>query len=83
MARPGGRSSAVATVCDSLAVRTPPREGLATVREAAAQLGVHPQTVRRLIQEGRLESVRIERGLYVPRGALDELVARQHRSPRR
>ncbi len=53
----------------------------ASVREVAELLGVHPQTVRRLIHEGKLEGVRIGSGLYVPRAALEELLARQHRKP--
>ena len=56
-------------------------EGPASVREVAELLGVHPQTVRRLIHEERLEGVRIGSGLYVPRTALAELLARQRRKP--
>jgi len=52
-----------------------------SVREVAELLGVHPQTVRRLIHEGKLEGVRIGSGLHVPRTALEELLARQHRKP--
>ncbi len=52
-----------------------------SVREVAALLGVHPQTVRRLIHEGRLEGIRIGSGLFVPRAALDELLAGQRRKP--
>jgi excisionase family DNA binding protein len=54
-------------------------ESTASVREVAELLGVHPQTVRRLIHEGKLEGVRIGSGLHVPRAALEELLARQHR----
>ena len=60
-----------------------PPDGSASVREAAELLGVHPQTVRRLIHEGRLEGVRVDRGLFVRRRELDELVARQRRPPSR
>jgi excisionase family DNA binding protein len=56
-------------------------DGPASVREVAELLGVHPQTVRRLIHEGKLEGVRIGSGLFVPRAALDELLARQRRKP--
>jgi excisionase family DNA binding protein len=55
------------------------RDGPVSVREAAELLGVHPQTIRRLIHEGKLEGVRVERGLFVPRAALDELLVRQRR----
>jgi len=53
-----------------------------SVRDVADRLGVHPQTVRRLIHEGKLEGVRIGSGLYVTRAALEELLARQHRKPK-
>lgn len=59
------------------------RDEPATVREAADLLGVHPQTIRRLIHEGKLAAVRIDRGLVVPRAALDELVMQQRRRPLR
>ena len=54
-------------------------DGLVSVRGVAELLGVHPQTVRRLIHEGKLEGVRIGTGLFVPRAAVDELLARQRR----
>jgi excisionase family DNA binding protein len=50
-----------------------------SVRDVADLLGVHPQTVRRLIHEGKLEGVRIGTGLFVPRTAVDGLLARQRR----
>jgi excisionase family DNA binding protein len=53
----------------------------ASVREVAELLGVHPQTVRRLIHEGKLDGVRIGNGLFVPRAALDDLLAGQRRRP--
>ncbi len=56
-------------------------EGTASVREVAELLGVHPQTVRRLIHEGKLEGVRAGSGLFVPLAALAELLARQRRKP--
>jgi excisionase family DNA binding protein len=58
------------------------RDEPVSVREVAELLGVHPQTVRRLIHQGSLEGVRIGSGLFVPRAALDELQARQRRSPK-
>ena len=60
---------------------TPDPDRPASVREVAELLGVHPQTVRRLIHEGRLEGVRVGSGLFVPRAGLDELLARQRRKP--
>ena len=32
---------------------------LVSVREVADQLGVHPETIRRLIHDGRLDAVRV------------------------
>ncbi len=52
-----------------------------SVRDVAELLGVHPQTVRRLIHEGKLEGVRDGTGLFVPRAAIDELLVRQRRRP--
>ncbi len=67
--------------CDGSGVNASHRDGPVSVREAAERLGVHPQTIRRLIHEGKLEGVRIGTGLYVPRAALDELLSRQRRPP--
>ena len=50
---------------------------LYSVREVADQLGVHPETIRRLIHEGRLEAVRVGRLLRVPKDALDTLLDAQ------
>jgi excisionase family DNA binding protein len=55
---------------------------LFSVREVADQLGVHPETIRRLIHDGRLEAVRIGRVLRVPGHAVDEFLARQRVKPR-
>ena len=63
------------------AVSAPGPDGPVSVREVAEMLGVHPQTIRRLIHEGKLDGVRIGSGLFVPRAAVDELVARQRRRP--
>ena len=60
-------------------MNAPREDGPLSVRSVAELLGVHPQTVRRLIHEGKLEGVRIGTGLFVPRAALDELLARQRR----
>ncbi len=40
-------------------------DNLYTVRDVAGRLGVHPETVRRLIHDGRLEAVRVGRVLRV------------------
>ena len=50
---------------------------LVSVREVADQLGVHPETVRRLIHEGRLDAVRVGRVLRVHREALDRFLDRK------
>jgi excisionase family DNA binding protein len=55
---------------------------LRTVREVADTLGVHPETVRRLIHEGRLGAVREGRALRVEQTSFDDLVARQRLKPR-
>jgi excisionase family DNA binding protein len=56
---------------------------LYSVREVANRLGVHPETVRRLIHDGRLEAVRVGRVLRVDAAAVDEFVARQRVKPAR
>ena len=56
---------------------------LVSVRDVAAQLGVHPETVRRLIHAGRLDAVRVGRVLRVHRQALDGFLARQRIKPER
>jgi excisionase family DNA binding protein len=57
--------------------------GLVSVREVADQLGVHPETVRRLIHDGRLDAVRVGRVLRVHREAVDHFLARQRVKPTR
>jgi len=57
--------------------------GLFSVRQVADQLGVHPETVRRLIHDGRLEAVRIGRVLRIDASALDGFLARQRVKPER
>jgi excisionase family DNA binding protein len=71
----------VVSACDRSRISAARRDGDASVREVAELLGVHPQTVRRLIREGELESSRVGGRLFVPRSVLDELVARQRRKP--
>lgn len=56
---------------------------LYSVREVAGQLGVHPETIRRLIHEGRLDAVRIGRVLRVHAGAVESLLAQQRVKPTR
>lgn len=56
---------------------------LVSVREVADQLGVHPETIRRLIHDGRLDAVRVGRVLRVHRAALDSFLARQRVKPTR
>ena len=58
-------------------------KGLVSVREVADQLGVHPETIRRLIHDGRLDAVRVGRVLRVHRDAVDGFLARQRVKPTR
>lgn len=57
--------------------------GLFSVRQVADQLGVHPETVRRLIHDGRLEAVRVGRVLRIHGSELDGFLARQRVKPDR
>jgi excisionase family DNA binding protein len=61
----------------------PPPETLYTVREVAGQLGVHPETIRRLIHDGRLDAVRVGRVLRVHKQAVEGFLARQRIKPSR
>ena len=54
---------------------------LFSVRQVADQLGVHPETIRRLIHDGRLDAVRVGRVLRVQRDALDVFLSRQRVKP--
>jgi excisionase family DNA binding protein len=54
---------------------------LYSVRQVADQLGVHPETVRRLIHDGRLEAVRVGRVLRVDGQAFAGFVERQRIKP--
>lgn len=56
---------------------------LYSVRQVADQLGVHPETVRRLIHDGRLDAVRIGRVLRIHASELDGFLARQRVKPTR
>lgn len=56
---------------------------LVSVREVARRLGVHPETIRRLIHDGRLEAVRIGRVLRVDSSELESFLARQRVKPQR
>jgi excisionase family DNA binding protein len=58
-------------------------DALVSVRDVAHQLGVHPETIRRLIHDGRLDAVRVGRVLRVHRAALDSFLARQRVKPTR
>jgi excisionase family DNA binding protein len=61
----------------------PQSGGLYSVREVASQLGVHPETIRRLIHDGRLDAVRVGRVLRVHKDAVDTFLARQRVKPSR
>jgi excisionase family DNA binding protein len=61
----------------------PQPDALYSVREVAGQLGVHPETIRRLIHDGRLDAVRVGRVLRVHKKAVDSFLARQRIKPTR
>ena len=61
----------------------PTDDDLVSVRDVAGQLGVHPETVRRLIHNGSLEAVRVGRVLRVPPAALAGFLQRQRIKPPR
>lgn len=54
---------------------------LYSVRDVADRLGVHPETIRRLIHEGRLDAVRVGRVLRVDGRGLAAFVERQRVKP--
>jgi excisionase family DNA binding protein len=54
---------------------------LLSVREVADRLGVHPETIRRLIHEGRMSAVRVGRVLRVARADVELFVDRQRVKP--
>ena len=49
---------------------------LLTVQETATRLKVHPLTVRRYVASGRLQSVRVGRGVRIDEEALDQFLGR-------
>ena len=61
----------------------PQPDSLYSVREVAGQLGVHPETIRRLIHDGRLDAVRVGRVLRVHRNAVESFLLRQRIKPPR
>ena len=56
---------------------------LYSVREVAGRLGVHPETIRRLIHDGRLGAVRVGRVLRVQSADLEGFLAQQRVKPAR
>jgi excisionase family DNA binding protein len=58
-------------------------KALYTVRDVANRLGVHPETVRRLIHDGRLDAVRIGRVLRVDADSLQGFLLNQRVKPTR
>jgi excisionase family DNA binding protein len=68
-------------LCDVERVLEVDTKSLYSVRQVADRLGVHPETVRRLIHDGRLEAVRVGRVLRVDGLAFAGLVARQRIKP--
>ena len=54
---------------------------LYSVREVADRLGVHPETIRRLIHDGRLDAVRVGRVLRVDADSLEGFLARMRVKP--
>ena len=58
-------------------------DALLSVREVADALGVHPETIRRLIHDGRLDAIRVGRVLRIDRSELDRFIASQRVRPNR
>jgi DNA binding domain, excisionase family len=56
-------------------------KALYTVRDVANRLGVHPETVRRLIHDGRLDAVRVGRVLRVDADSLQGFLLKQRVKP--
>jgi excisionase family DNA binding protein len=57
------------------------RSALYSVREVAELLGVHPETIRRLIHDGRVGAVRVGRVLRIESYEVDRFLARQRVKP--
>ena len=64
-----------------MAISRPGPDRCYSVREVAGRLGVHPETVRRLIHEGRLDAARVGRTLRIDADALARFIARQRVKP--
>lgn len=56
---------------------------LLSVRDVAHRLAVHPETIRRLIHDGRLDAVRVGRVLRVPSPSVQVFLADQRVRPAR
>ncbi len=60
-----------------------PAARLYGVSQVAGMLGVHPETIRRLIHDGRLDAIRVGRVLRVDPRSVEAFVARQRVKPAR
>jgi excisionase family DNA binding protein len=58
-----------------------PAARLYEVSQVAGMLGVHPETIRRLIHDGRLDAIRVGRVLRVDPRSVEAFVARQRVKP--
>lgn len=67
----------------AVAIEAEPQPELYSVREVAERLGVHPETIRRLIHEGRMDAVRVGRVLRVARADVEAFIDRQRVKPAR
>jgi excisionase family DNA binding protein len=71
-----------ATVCHLAPVTADVDSGsLYSVRDVADRLGVHPETIRRLIHDGRLDAVRVGRVLRIDGRGVAGFVERQRIKP--
>ena len=57
------------------------RPELHSVQDVASRLGVHPETIRRLIHSGGLDAVRVGRVLRVHGAAVERYLARHRVKP--
>ena len=77
-----GNTAVPAVVCDvACRLRTDSQTSSACVRSRTSR--VHPETIRRLIHDGRLDAVRVGRVLRVHREAVDHFLFRQRVKPPR